>query len=639
MATKEKKEKKSKTSRSEPKTENPEKTIEIEKVESTEAAEMAESEAAASSSKRKIELEEIEVDVDAPEPPSKRAKRALKKGKSLPSKQDSDDEKKGDKDGKDKKAVRSEHSVWIGNLPFHVTAMELRKWLVDNSGGVITEEMITRVKLPTNKEPGRDKSVKPANKGFAYVDFTEIGPKVSAISLTESDLGGRKLLIKDATSFEGRPKKEPESTEENANEGKTSKEQKQDVNASRKIFVGNMSFKTTEDDLYRNFEKCGEIEWAKVATFEDTGKCKGFGWVKFQDPNAAAWAVKGFVKIKEAVETEDDFKDEEEKDKSQQKQFKTRKWWVNRMLGRELKVELAEDDQVRYKKRFGKDRKALPDKDSNPRGRPPPRKYDQTNGAVRESNDAHGEVAKPLKEAEDISVARLTGAVHFIMYQSQITFIMDTICPWTYLGKRRLDEALAQFRSSNSSSSISFKLHFASYQPNPNRPETIPDRAAYALHKKHNDNPEAQKIFEEHMLSLAQPLKLPIAFTGPTGNSFPGHRVIQQVQESQGAEVANRLVDAVFRLYFAEGRHPGTDDMLVEACVEAGIDEGVAKSLVEDKSRGERDTKEKIRSTGMDIDAVPTVVIEGRRRDLTLTGLKEVSEYIKAMETISKESS
>ncbi|QGI64442.1 hypothetical protein CEK26_008396 [Fusarium fujikuroi] len=609
MATKEKKEKKPKTSRSELKAENPEKITTIERVESTEAVEMAESEAVVSSSKRKIELEEIEVDVDAPEPPSKRAKRALKKGKSLPSKQDSDDEKKGDKDGKDKKAARSEHSVWIGNLPFHVTATDLRKWLIDNSGGVITEEMITRVKLPTNKEPGRDKSVKPANKGFAYVDFTEIGPKVSAISLTESDLGGRKLLIKDATSFEGRPKKEPESTEENANEGKTSKEQKQDVNASRKIFVGNMSFKTTEDDLYRNFEKCGEIEWAKVATFEDTGKCKGFGWVKFQDPNAAAWAVKGFVKIKEAVDTEDDFKDDEEKDKSQQKQFKTRKWWVNRMLGRELKVELAEDDQVRYKKRFGKDRKALPGTDSNLRGRPPP---------------------------HTIFIRLLS---HFIMYQSQITFVMDTICPWTYLGKRRLDEALAQFRSSNSSSSISFKLHFASYQPNANRPETIPDRAAYALHKKHNDNREAQKIFEEHMLSLAQPLKLPIAFTGPTGNSFPGHRVIQQVQESQGAEVANKLVDAVFRLYFAEGRHPGSDDMLIEACVDAGIDEGMAKSLVEDKSRGERDTKEKIRSTGMDIDAVPTVVIEGRRRDLTLTGLKEVSEYIKAMETIRKESS
>ncbi|KAF4948657.1 hypothetical protein FSARC_13685 [Fusarium sarcochroum] len=225
------------------------------------------------------------------------------------------------------------------------------------------------------------------------------------------------------------------------------------------------------------------------------------------------------------------------------------------------------------------------------------------------------------------------------MYESQVTFVMDTICPWTYLGKKRLDEALTQFRSSPSSSSISFTLQFSPYQPSPNRPETIPDRAAYALHKKHNDNAAAQQLFEQHMLSLAQPLNIPIAFTGPTGNSFPGHRVIQQVQESNGEEVANKLVDTIFRLYFAEGKHPGADDMLIEACVEAGVDEKEAKSLVADKERGERETKEKIRSVGMDIDAVPTVIIEGRRRDLTLTGLKEVADYVKAMETIAKESS
>ncbi|KAJ4265621.1 hypothetical protein NW762_004915 [Fusarium torreyae] len=225
------------------------------------------------------------------------------------------------------------------------------------------------------------------------------------------------------------------------------------------------------------------------------------------------------------------------------------------------------------------------------------------------------------------------------MYESQVTFVMDTICPWTYLGKKRLDEAFTQFRSSPSSSTVSFTLQFSPYQPSPNRAETIPDRASYALHKKHNDNAAAQKLFEEHMLSLAQPLNIPIAFTGPTGNSFPGHRVIQQIQESHGVEVTNKLVDAVFRLYFAEGKHPGADDMLIEACVEAGVDEEEAKSLIEDKERGERDTKEKIRSVGMDIDAVPTVILEGRRRDLTLTGLKEVAEYVKAMETIAKESS
>lgn len=364
----------------------------------TETPQLAEVDNAATSSKRKADVEEIEVDVNAPEPPSKRARRALKKGKALPTKPSSGDEKEDkdeQKDGKEK--VRSEHGVWIGNLPFRLTGAELRTWLIDNAGGVITEESITRVKLPTVKDANRHKDEKPANKGFAYVDFADIGAKVAAIALSETDLTGRKLLIKDAKSFEGRPAKEPEpeaATGKSDGKSDSKTDQRQDANASRKVFVGNLSFKVTEDDLIRNFEKCGEIEWAKLATFEDSGKCKGYGWVKFKEPESAAWAVKGFVKIKERVETEDDFRDDksedeaededskDKKDKSSanQKQFKTRKWWVNRMLGRELKLELAEDDRVRYKKRFGKDAPKRADDTSRPprRSRPDERRQQRS---------------------------------------------------------------------------------------------------------------------------------------------------------------------------------------------------------------------------------------------------------------------
>ena len=360
------------------------------------------------STKRKSTVDEIEVDVTAPEPPSKRARRALKKGKALPTKADSDDDKEGaDGEKKDKKEkVRSEHSIWVGNLPFTLTAADLRKWLIDNSGEVITAEAITRIKLPTKKEPGRDKTQKPVNKGFAYVDFADIGGKVAAIALFETSFAGRKVLIKDATSFEGRPakEKEPEEPLDGA-------EQKQEADASRKIFVGNLSFKTTEDDLRRNFEKCGEIEWVKLATFEDTGKCKGFGWIRFNEPSAAAWAVKGFIKIKEQVETEDDFKPADDDSGSggeeRQKQFKTRKWWVNRMLGRELKLELAEDDQTRYKKRFGKD---APKREGM--ARPPRERSERSNDSRGRGERANGaaEQAKPLTES-DIQVARLMGTV------------------------------------------------------------------------------------------------------------------------------------------------------------------------------------------------------------------------------------
>ncbi|KPM36456.1 hypothetical protein AK830_g10108 [Neonectria ditissima] len=364
-----------------------------------------------SSGKRKATIDEIEVDVSLPEPPSKRARRALKKGKSLPAKQDSDDEAAGEKKDK-KESIRSEHCVWVGNLPFFVTPVELRKWLVDNSGEVISDEMITRIKLPMNKDAGRDKGAKATNKGFAYVDFTDIGPKVAAIALSENELSGRKLLIKDSKSFEGRPKKEAE-----AEPGAEGAQDQVDPNASRKIFVGNMGFKTTDEDLSRNFEKCGEIDWVKVATFEDSGKCKGYGWVKFREPEGAAWAVRGFVKIKEEVETEEDFKedsssdnsDDDEEKKPREKKFKMRKWWVNRMMGRELKIELAEDDQVRYKKRFKKNPNA--ETPENPRGRPPARKAYKPNEGGAGAEAAGEATVKPLKEAADISVARLTGAV------------------------------------------------------------------------------------------------------------------------------------------------------------------------------------------------------------------------------------
>ncbi|KAI0134330.1 hypothetical protein BJ170DRAFT_195065 [Xylariales sp. AK1849] len=320
-----------------------------------------------SSKKRKSQIDEIEVDLELPEPPSKKAKRLLKKGKPLPVKPTSDDEAEKD-DGlpvpsakDDKKSKRSEYGIWIGNLAFTVTRIELFKWLVESSGGVIKEENITRVNLPASKfkdqRPQGDEKPKPQNKGFAYVDFDTEAAAIAAMSLTETALDGRNVLIKSSTSFDGRPQKEAtDGAAVIAQAGSAPVSKKE---ANRKVYVGNLGFQTTEDDLRQHFAKCGEIDWVKVATFEDSGKCKGYGWVKFREAEAAESAVKGFVRIKEEIETEDDFKDSktegDDNEEAAEKKFKMRKWWVNRLRGREMKIDFAEDDQVRYKKRYGKD--------------------------------------------------------------------------------------------------------------------------------------------------------------------------------------------------------------------------------------------------------------------------------------------
>ena len=51
----------------------------------------------------------------------------------------------------------------------------------------------------------------------------------------------------------------------------------------RKIFVGGLAWKTTDDSLRAAFEKCGAVEEAKVILDRDTGKSRGFGFVTFAD--------------------------------------------------------------------------------------------------------------------------------------------------------------------------------------------------------------------------------------------------------------------------------------------------------------------------------------------------------------------
>ena len=37
------------------------------------------------------------------------------------------------------------------------------------------------------------------------------------------------------------------------------------------------------------------------------------------------------------------------------------------------------------------------------------------------------------------------------------------------------------------------------------------------------------------------------------------------------------------------------------------------------------------------VDTVPYIVLEGRKRDFTIDGAKEIEDYVKAMETLAKE--
>lgn len=305
---------------------------------------------------------EIEVDVTAPEPPSKKALRKAKKGKAIPVPAKADTtaidvvttstEPVSDENSKSltTQSKRSVYGIWIGNLPWTATKLDLRNFLTKDTD--ITEQMITRLHMPP---PGKSaiaasrQIIKPHNQGFAYVDFSNEGALTEALTLSEKLLTGRRVLIKDSKSFEGRPEKPKEDGAAALQPGRP---------PSKRIFVGNLGFDTTQETLQDHFACCGEILDVHVATFEDTGKCKGYAWIEFAELKAGEAAVKGWVHFedKESLENEDEEIAEALADQAKPKmKHKPRKWWVNKLGGRPLRMEFAEGKDVRYKKRYGKD--------------------------------------------------------------------------------------------------------------------------------------------------------------------------------------------------------------------------------------------------------------------------------------------
>jgi cold-inducible RNA-binding protein len=55
---------------------------------------------------------------------------------------------------------------------------------------------------------------------------------------------------------------------------------------SKKIYVGNLSFRTTEEELASLFEQIGAVESVSIITDRDTGRSKGFGFVSMSDDDA-----------------------------------------------------------------------------------------------------------------------------------------------------------------------------------------------------------------------------------------------------------------------------------------------------------------------------------------------------------------
>jgi RNA recognition motif-containing protein len=61
---------------------------------------------------------------------------------------------------------------------------------------------------------------------------------------------------------------------------------------SKKLYIGNLSFNTTEDELRAAFQRHGTVDSVAVITDRETGRARGFAFVEMSEPSAAADAIR-----------------------------------------------------------------------------------------------------------------------------------------------------------------------------------------------------------------------------------------------------------------------------------------------------------------------------------------------------------
>jgi predicted DsbA family dithiol-disulfide isomerase len=200
-----------------------------------------------------------------------------------------------------------------------------------------------------------------------------------------------------------------------------------------------------------------------------------------------------------------------------------------------------------------------------------------------------------------------------------IDVVSDVVCPWCYLGKRRL--ALALAREDGGPVAVRWRP----FQLDPSIPAGGMDRRAYLTNKF----PDDKRLDEVHARLTALGAEVGIAYRfdaiSRAPNTLDAHRLIRWAFVG-GAQDA--VVDRLFRFYFEEGRDIGERALLIEVARQCGMDGEVVERLFADGDDVEAVRAEIAEAQALGVTGVPFFIFASR---LAVSGAQGVDALVKAI--------
>lgn len=203
-----------------------------------------------------------------------------------------------------------------------------------------------------------------------------------------------------------------------------------------------------------------------------------------------------------------------------------------------------------------------------------------------------------------------------------VDVISDVICPWCFIGKRRLEKAIAAHGGQ-------VKVRWLPFQLNPQMPREGVSRREYRTRKFGTWERSLELDAQVAAAGAREGIHFAFDRMERTPNTLDAHRLIG-LADVEGVQDA--VVEALFRAYFTDGRDISDRQTLLDVVAEAGLNRGKAEGVLT-SGGGEEALREADQlARWVRVEGVPFFVINGRA---TLSGAQPLEAFIEAFEQLS----
>lgn len=202
----------------------------------------------------------------------------------------------------------------------------------------------------------------------------------------------------------------------------------------------------------------------------------------------------------------------------------------------------------------------------------------------------------------------------------RIDIIFDTICPWCYVGKRRLEKALAQRPLARP------EIRWRPFLLNPDMPPRGVDRKSYLEGKFGGPYRVKQMYAAVAAAGDSEGINFDFERIGKTPDSLPSHKLIR-LAASMGC--AGQAVEALFSAYFTQGVDIGEESELIRIGLQLGLERSDIGRTLTNEEDGNKILAENGRSHRLGINGVPSYVFND---SYALAGAQESDIFLRLID-------